>query len=174
MSASPPRSPQRRASDQLRRQTTLRSGAVGAMVGLSIVAMLGAYWWYRQWDPARDGVPSWMPDSQSLVFSVEAGTRTGDIYVMRADGSGRRNLTPESDGHEANPAVSSRGQIAFESDRDGNVEIYVMDPEHPAGARNLTNNPAEDRAPAWSPDGSHIVFTSTRDGRVSPDLYIMK
>ena len=36
---------------------------------------------------------------------------------------------------------------------------------------NLTNNPAEDLAAQWSPDGQRIVFTSDRDG--SWDIYVM-
>lgn len=37
---------------------------------------------------------------------------------------------------------------------------------------NLTRHPAEDFDPAWSPDGKHILFVSTRD-RI-PDLYLMR
>ena len=36
----------------------------------------------------------------------------------------------------------------------------------------LTNNPAEDRFPVWSPDGSRIVFTSDRDGMLN--IYVIK
>jgi TolB protein len=53
--------------------------------------------------------------------------------------------------------------IAFESYRDGNGEIYLLD-TRTGQLTNLTRHPADDRAPAWSPDGSALAFESHRDG----------
>ena len=50
-------------------------------------------------------------------------------------------------------------QIAFSSVRDGNWEIYVMDADG-QNQRRLTNHPAIDFQPSWSPDGQKIAFTS--------------
>ena len=55
------------------------------------------------------------------------------------------------------------GKIAFSTNRDGNDEIYAMNPDG-SGQINLTNNPANDEEPAWSPDGTSIAFASDRDG----------
>jgi len=52
--------------------------------------------------------------------------------------------------------------IAFESDRDGNLEIYTIAPDGSALV-NLSSNTGQDSAPAWSSDGSLIAFTSNRE-----------
>ena len=62
-----------------------------------------------------------------------------------------------------NALASNTGRIVFTSLRDGNPEIYVMD----AGGSNqerLTNHPAFDIEPDWSPDGTKIAFASDRKG----------
>ena len=59
--------------------------------------------------------------------------------------------------------AANTGRIVFKSFRDGNAEIYVMD-AYGGNQENLTNHPADDRMPDWSPDGTKIAFVSRRDG----------
>lgn len=61
-------------------------------------------------------------------------------------------------------------KIVFTSTRDGNSEIYIMNPD---GSKqvNLSRNDAEDWNPVWSPNGAQILFASNRDGPY--DLYVM-
>jgi TolB protein len=61
--------------------------------------------------------------------------------------------------------------IAFESYRDGNGEIYLLDTKT-GDLTNLTRHPADDRAPAWRPDGGAIAFESHRDGNW--ELYLLR
>ncbi|MFQ5342262.1 MAG: DPP IV N-terminal domain-containing protein [Anaerolineae bacterium] len=68
------------------------------------------------------------------------------------------------------PPPAPAGKIIFESYRDGNAEVYTMD-EDGSNLVNLTNHPAYDGAPAWSPDGQQIAFTSERDG--AANIYVM-
>jgi Tol biopolymer transport system component len=63
------------------------------------------------------------------------------------------------------------GRIAFVSDRDGDEEIYSMNPDG-SDVRKLTDNAANDSGPAVSADGRRIVFTSYRDDSYG-DIYLM-
>ena len=63
-----------------------------------------------------------------------------------------------------------RAKIAFMSKRDGNSEIYIMNPDG-SEQINLTQHPAADYNPTWSPNGKQILFSSDRDGIF--DLYLM-
>ena len=64
-------------------------------------------------------------------------------------------------------------KVAFGSARDGNREIYIMNPDG-TQQTNLTRHKADDVSPAWSPTGEHILFASDRDRFLgSWDLYLM-
>lgn len=72
---------------------------------------------------------------------------------------------------DSNPSWSPNGKrIAFQSDRDGNYEIYVMDADG-KNQRRLTNNLSYDEFPSWSSDGRSIVFQSNRDRNY--EVYVM-
>ena len=62
-------------------------------------------------------------------------------------------------------------QVVFTSHRDGDTEIYVIDADG-RNRKNLTNNPALDAQPDWSPDGTKIAFISRRKGDVS-QIHVM-
>ena len=74
----------------------------------------------------------------------------------------------ESNTGKSNTPTEKR--IAFQSDRDGNFEIYVMD-ENGSGQTRLTKDAAEDLYPTWSPTSNKIAFTSLRDG--NGEIYVI-
>ncbi|MDE0426469.1 MAG: hypothetical protein OXN25_16580 [Candidatus Poribacteria bacterium] len=63
-------------------------------------------------------------------------------------------------------------KIAFTSTRDGNTEIYIMNPDGSAPMNVSQHAGSEDYDPAWSPSGKQILFISDRDGLF--DLYLME
>ena len=70
-----------------------------------------------------------------------------------------------------NALAAQKPQIVFNSTRDGNSEIYVMDSDG-GNQKRLTANQAYDGQPAWSPDGQQAAFVSDRgDGRYQ--IYVM-
>ena len=69
---------------------------------------------------------------------------------MNVDGSGVTRLT-NSPANNWSPDWSSDGtQILFNSERDGNAEIYVMNADG-SGQTRLTDHIADDQMPIWQP-----------------------
>ena len=87
---------------------------------------------------------------------------------MNVDGSSQTRLTSNS-ATEVAPAWSPDGtKIAFDSDRDGNREIYTINSDGSNPVR-LTSNAASDSDPNWSPNGTALAFVSNRDGNFEID-----
>lgn len=70
------------------------------------------------------------------------------------------------------PTRTGPSPILFVSNRDGNQNIYVMN-EDGTNVRRLTDHPAADMMPAWSPDHTKIAFISTRDKVGQKKVYVM-
>ena len=82
---------------------------------------------------------------------------------MAADGSSQTRFTFH-DATDQSPVWSPDGaQLAWESYRDGNMEIYIAGVDG-GGLRNLSQDAyADDRGPTFSPWGGRIAFYSNRD-----------
>ncbi|HEY5942327.1 MAG TPA: hypothetical protein VIT89_05635 [Solirubrobacterales bacterium] len=121
-------------------------------------------------DPT-DTEPNFSPDGRTIAFA-----RGGDIYSVRPDGSGQRQLTsgPELD---SLPKVAPSGKyVVFErrAAAGGVAGLYTVGATG-GGLRALTSG-ANDHEAAFSPDGKAIVFVrSTAAGvNVNDDLYSIK
>ena len=103
---------------------------------------------------------------------------TGDseIFTVRPDGTGLRQLT-SNEADDYAPDYSSDGErITFSSDRDGGSEdtddIFSMKSDG-SDQENLTRTPnADDSFSVWSPRGRMLAFTSFRDGNF--EVYTMR
>jgi Tol biopolymer transport system component len=103
--------------------------------------------------------PNVSPDGEWLAY-VSQGYRE-DLYIMRADGTGRRQLTDDVY-IDRFPKWSPDGKtIAFYSSRSGRNEIWSIHPDG-SGLRRLTE--IESGFPSWSPDGRRIAASNLEQG----------
>lgn len=97
-----------------------------------------------------------------LSTSQFSQTRQISSFTKSTTGLGIKSETTDT--------LDQQAYIAFVSDRKGNNDIYIMNIDG-TNQRALTNHPASDRYPTWSPDGNYIAFQSDRDG--DDDIYIL-
>lgn len=95
-----------------------------------------------------------------ILFARRRETGKLQIHVIRPDDGWTPIRLTNTSSDDFSPAWSpDRTKIAFESDRTGFAEIFVMnaDGSHQVNLTRL--DPSNDRRPAWSPDGTRIAFT---------------
>jgi dipeptidyl aminopeptidase/acylaminoacyl peptidase len=121
-------------------------------------------------DPT-DTEPNFSPDGRTIAFA-----RGGDIYSVRPDGSGQRQLSsgPEID---SLPKIAPNGRyVVFErrGALGGSSSLYTVGATG-GGLRPLTSG-GDDREAAYSPDGKAIVFVRAvkGGGNVNDDIYSIK
>jgi len=112
--------------------------------------------------------PAWSPDGRRLAYVSFEGNQSA-IYVQTLR-TGTRERVSMRAGHNGAPAFSPDGRkLALTlSLVEGNFDIYTLDLGTQV-LRRLTDHPAIDSEPAWSPDGETIYFMSDRSG--SPQIY---
>jgi Tol biopolymer transport system component len=104
----------------------------------------------------------WITYTQGFFFGQ--GADEADIWVMRADGSERRNL---SEGTSANEGVAAfspdAAKLVYRSARNGRFDLYMSNRDG-TEAKALTSDEARENFPVFSPSGRTIAFSSNRDG----------
>lgn len=117
-------------------------------------------------DNMRDLVPTWSPSGYEIAYLGIDGSNSS-IWIMNSDGSSPRKVTdPTTTGAIFAPlAWSPDGhQIAFASGPPDRSNIMLLTPKT-GEVKQLTNLPGIATGPAWSPDGTTLVFTvATTDG----------
>jgi Tol biopolymer transport system component len=98
-----------------------------------------------------------------IVFSSASGVAGKEqIWVMKADGTGRHAVTPPTLDARVPRASADGRRIAFV--RHGDIYVIRADGSH---LRQLTRGGATASAPAWSSEGLWLAYTSESAGRSS-------
>ncbi|HZF41332.1 MAG TPA: biopolymer transporter Tol, partial [Blastocatellia bacterium] len=97
-------------------------------------------------------------------------TYLGDIWTADENGQNIKRITVHR-ARDVYPRFSPDGKwIAFSSDRNGNLDVYVI-PAEGGPAKQLTFHSADDIVQGWTPDGRAVLFASQRGEDFMGKLY---
>jgi Tol biopolymer transport system component len=122
-------------------------------------------------DPGLDFNPVWSPDKRRIAFVSSRESGGPQVFIMNANGTGQRRISPQQYNWAADPGWSPDGQkivfigILAES---GDIGVVVMNADG-TNAVQLTREPClrgcfTPGHPRFSPDGSKIVYHSAKSG----------
>ena len=119
--------------------------------------------------PVQNLHPSWSPNGESIVFSRSglsvSSPATAQLFLLKtATGQTGRLTSPAQGLGDRAPVFAPNGSdIAFQSDRKGNNDIYVLHLGTSA-VDQLTTWASSETEPSYAPDGSALVYVSTISG----------
>jgi len=114
----------------------------------------------------NSGSGRFSPDGSKIIYGYK-GHESG-LYIMNSDGSNKKRISDNCGDPKISPDNSKIVLTIYISDGIRDIGIMNIDGSN---LTNLTNNSYYDHLPEFSPDGSKIVFTSSRDG--NSEIYIM-
>ncbi len=114
--------------------------------------------------PAYDGAPTWSPDMAWIAYETYLDGHLEIAVQSMTDSSQAPVLLTDDGGSNHSPAWDPNGRlIAYVSDSTGNSDIWIADLNKTHDRlTDLTNTPeGSENHPVWSPDGSHLAWSST-------------
>jgi TolB protein len=113
-------------------------------------------------NPMIDVTPTWSPNGNQIAW-VSDRTGSPKIYIMNADGTGQRMLISD---YCDRPTWSTEpfNEIAYAARTGPGYDIKIYDFSN-GETHKITDGIGSNESPAFSPNGRHIAFTSTRSGK---------
>ena len=114
-------------------------------------------------NPAIDVTPTWSPTGAQIAFTSE---RRGQpqIFTVNIDGTGLRQISFESYADRPTWSPAPHNEIAFAARTGPGFDIKILGIAS-GETRQITFGEGTNESPAWSPNGRHLAFSSTRAGR---------
>ncbi len=106
---------------------------------------------------------TWLPDSAALIASLQRGSTTRLLWRVPIDGSEPTRI-PGFGLSAVQPAVSPRGDRLVWSTPADDMNIWAIPTDGSRPPEPRISSTYFDMAPQYSPDGSRLVFRSTRSG----------
>ena len=150
------------AEDPLRVQNRVLSMVI---VLMGFVLVVGIIWATSatQQQPSSSVAAAPGPDVENLSFAPESPSTPTIESVVN---------TPVPTATPIPAVLAVRGSIAYTAREKGQDDIWVVD----VGSGNplrLTNDPDDQRGPAWSPDGRRLAYAGRQDGNWEIYIYDM-
>ena len=113
--------------------------------------------------PENDVTPTWAPTGNQIAFTSNR-SGTPQIWIMNADGTGQTRITSESWCDRPTWSPAPYNEIAYASRSGGGYDIRIFRFED-RSTRTITDGVGSNESPAFSPNGRHLAYVSTRAGK---------
>jgi TolB protein len=122
--------------------------------------------------PQPDPCAFTTPGAGWLAFATAEGGSGWNVAIVRADGTCRQAVGADA-AFDGNPAWGPRGLLAYESDRAPWTSVWLTSVTTGLSERRLDVGDLRAMTPAFSPDGTKIVFEGRAAGALVGSIYVV-